>query len=248
MKFKFLFLIISTIPLITSGCQNIHDKMRPPSVQNFIDDSNGIKLVSNKAENSSIAALPLSVINENTSSIERKVIFNGSCLIQVGDLEQAQTEIRKITEHSKGWLHKIEDGVLTLRVPADKFHALMDDFKKIGRILDKKISGSDVTEEFFDLEVRINNSEEIRKRLIELLDKAADVKEALEVEREIARLTLDIERMKCKLKLLSDQISYSTITIALVQNIPAAHIPDNPIYPFNWIQDLGIDNLIYFRD
>ena len=52
----------------------------------------------------------------------------------------------------------------------------------------RDIKAQDVTDEFVDLQARLKNAYAIRDRLTELLSKAA-VKEALEIEKELGRVT-----------------------------------------------------------
>ena len=72
-----------------------------------------------------------------------------------------------------------------------------------------------MTDEFVDIQARLKNAYAIRDRLSELLSRAP-VKEALDIEKELGRVTEEIERMEGKLKLLRDQIAFSTITVIVL--------------------------------
>lgn len=179
--------------------------------------------------------------------IDRKIIFHGSLSLQVPDPEAPEREMRRIVEAVAGWVHKIEGTTFTLRVPAEKFHATLDQLSRLGRLLDRRVSGTDVTEEFLDLQVRIDNAESVRKRLIALLEKALMVKEAIEVERELARLSEEIERMKGRLKYLGEHSAHSTIIVTF-QRLAPVHVPvTSPRFPFPWIRELGHEPLLRFR-
>jgi hypothetical protein len=57
-------------------------------------------------------------------------------------------------------------------------------------VKDKNIAGEDVTEEYRDLEIRLDSAEKTRQRYLELLNKAERVKEILKIEKELERLLI----------------------------------------------------------
>ena len=84
------------------------------------------------------------------------------------------------------------------------------------------------------------------QRLKILLDKA-NVKEALEIEKEMRRVTEELELLEGKLKLLKDKIAYSTITVAFEprgSTIQATRIK----LPFPWLQQLGLPTLLQLTE
>jgi hypothetical protein len=103
----------------------------------------------------------------------------------------------------------------------------------------------DVSEEFRDLQIRIQNSEAMRDRLEQLLRQANNVEQALQVERELERITELIETMKGRLRFLADRVAYSTITV-LFQPRPRETLedPDSFRLPFPWLDQLGLRNLL----
>ena len=79
-----------------------------------------------------------------------------------------------------------------------------------------------------------------------LLEKA-NVKEALEIEKEMRRVTEEIELLEGKLKLLRDKIAFSTITVAFEprgSTIQATRIK----LPFPWLTQLGLPTLLHLSE
>ena len=181
-------------------------------------------------------------------AIDRKIIFNGGLLLQVADADAAEKELRKAAEAVKGWIHKIDGPTFTLRVPAAHFMATMETVAKLGRVLDRKVSGTDVTEQYQDLQLRLENAEKLRVRIAALLEKTKDVKEALEVERELGRVTEEVERLKGKLNAMNDAVTYSTIVITLQRSAAPAKAAAAPRYPFPWVRALGLESLMDVRE
>ena len=105
-------------------------------------------------------------------------------------------------------------------------------------MLHRDIQAQDVTDEFVDTEIRIKNARAMQVRLKVLLEKA-NVKEALEIEKEMRRVTEEIELLEGKLKLLKDKIAFSTITVAFEargSTIQTTRIK----LPFPWLTQLGL--------
>lgn len=232
------------------GCLGAPRLAEEPAPRSGLVDSGGGNFGPKNAENLSwLTPFPQFVDAPSEKWPEdRKIVFAGQLQLQVPDPDAAEKEVRGIVEQAKGWVHKADGKVFTLRVPAASFQDVMERLSGIGKVIDRKMSGADVTEEFHDLNIRIENAEKVRRRLLELLDKAKDVAEALQVERELARLSEEIERMKGKLKLMSEQIAHSTIVVALHHTVPAACMPQAPSYPFPWIRRLGLEELMGFKE
>jgi hypothetical protein len=174
---------------------------------------------------------------------DRKLVFHASLAIQTGDASAAEREIRATVQEAQGWIHRVEGATFTLRVPAERFDTTLARLATLGRVLDRKIGAADVTDEHRDFELRLANAEQVRARLAALLEKAKDVKETLEVERELARVTEEIERLKGKLKQMADAVAVSTIVVAL-QRAPTAAAVRAPRFPFAWVRRLGVDDLL----
>ena len=83
----------------------------------------------------------------------------------------------------------------------------------------------------------------MRDRLEKLLEQAKDVKEALAVEKELGRITTDIERMEGRLKRLRELISFSTITVQFKPR-PSDHVESKVRLPFPWLDRMGLSNLL----
>ena len=83
-------------------------------------------------------------------------------------------------------------------------------------------------------------------RLKVLLDKA-NVKEALEIEKEMRRVTEELELLEGKLKLLKDKIAYSTITVTFQARGSAIQTTRIKL-PFPWLTQLGLPSLLQLSE
>jgi len=83
-----------------------------------------------------------------------------------------------------------------VRVPADRFDEAITRLEALGDVLHRNIQVQDVSEEFNDLNIRLETLNAMRTRLEELLARTATVTEALQIERELQRITLEIETVE----------------------------------------------------
>jgi hypothetical protein len=114
---------------------------------------------------------------------------------------------------------------------------------KLGDLLHREVTARDVTEEFFDTQVRLQNLEAVRARFEELLKRAQKVEEALAVERELERVAGQIEQLKGRLKLLKELVAFSTITVEF-QPRAVDQVQSIVRLPFPWLQQLGLSELL----
>ena len=151
--------------------------------------------------------------------------------------------VQKLALESGGYLVKRSDRSITVRVPSEKFRASVAAFGKLGDVLHRDESVTDVTEQFYDLRTRLRSAHAMRDRLQQLLLEAKDVKEALAVERELGRVTANIERMEGKLKRMRELIAFSTITVEFRPR-RADRVKSKVKLPFPWLNRLGLSELL----
>lgn len=120
----------------------------------------------------------------------------------------------------------------------------MAELEELGDVNYRNVVGTDVTEQFYDTQIRLKNAEVLRDRYIELLRQAKTVEDSLAIERELARVTQDIELLKGKLRFLQNQIAFSTINLSLERKtqepVKATRVP----LPFGWMGQYHLDSVL----
>jgi hypothetical protein len=170
------------------------------------------------------------------------LVYTARVTMAVYQVDQGLAAVERLAQESGGYLSLKKDREITIRVPRARFQAVLAQVDKIGDVLHRDIQAEDVTDEYVDVEIRIKNGRAMQARLKELLDRAP-VKEALEIEKELHRVTEDLERLEGKLKLLKDKIAYSTITVTFQPrnvSLQASRVR----MPFPWLSELGLPRLL----
>lgn len=172
----------------------------------------------------------------------RKVIYNANFTVRITNLEHARGRARALAADLGGYVQMEQDLAVTLRVPAAKFDTAVEQIGSIGRITSRSVTANDVTEQFVDLEIRLKVKQDYLEQLNRLYEKGGDLKDLLEVKREIDKVTEEIERIKGKLRFLGDRITLSTIVVRF--DVTVTHIERSFKLPFSWLETLGIENLL----
>jgi hypothetical protein len=123
-----------------------------------------------------------------TKTIERKINFSAFLSLIVDKPDTANVHIENIAKKYNGYINEIGTYRTIIRVNSENLDAAIKEISALGKVKSKNILGQDVTEEYSDYQIRLDNAEKARKRYLELLAKAEDVQATLKVEKELERL------------------------------------------------------------
>jgi hypothetical protein len=174
------------------------------------------------------------------------LIYTAHLTLAVFQVQKDLDRVEELARSVGGYLSARTDTQLTIRVPRARFHEALHAVEQVGDVLHRDVTAQDVTDEYADLDVRLKNARAMRDRMQQLLQNAA-VKEALEIEKELGRITEEIERMEGRLKLLSDEIAYSTISVTF-QPVEQNPVHDLARLPFPWLRDIGLSQLLDVKE
>ena len=160
----------------------------------------------------------------------RKLIRTGQLALEVADYRTAATKATQLAESRGGYLAETHSmrgardtlqGSLTLRVPAAQFEAIFGELKQLGKVRSEGVGTQDITKAYTDLETRLRVKKDAEARVRDILrNRTAKLGDVLEAERELTRLTEEIEQMEGERRYYDQQVSLSTITVALSEPQP----------------------------
>ena len=141
--------------------------------------------------------------------------------LEVDDVTAAIEEVSRSVQRDGGWVVSTDRsskhyGFIAVRVPAEKLDAVLQWMRQIGvDVLSESSTSTDVTDEYYDLRSRVSSLQATEEALIKLLERAEKVEDALEVQRELARLQVEIESHLGRIKLLEETAAFSLVNISL---------------------------------
>lgn len=161
------------------------------------------------------------------ASQARKMIWTAEQRVEVETITNAVTAANAITTSSGGYVQNSsisgdDDASLTLRVPSARFNATLASLSALGTSISVKVTSTDITADYVDTEARSKAAIQLRDRLQQLVARATNVHEVLEVEHELSRVQSDIEAMEARLKSMASQADLSTIQLYLVRRTEPA--------------------------
>ena len=165
-----------------------------------------------------------------TDPASRLVIRTGQAGIEVDSLEPALDLLRMTAARIGGFVgnanvqtgrNQVRQATVEIKVPAGRFDDLTDGLRPLGRVEFLNVGAEDVSEEFVDLTARTANARRMEERLLELLaTRTGKLQDVLSVERELARVREEIERMEGRLRYLKTRSQLSTLSVAMHEPPP----------------------------
>lgn len=238
-----LILIISVLVLIFSGCSadksqvamDIAEQAAPSYDEKaeydveYTNDSTGFGNTDYALQE--IEEEPID--NSNNQSYEsRKIIKSARVELETKEFDKTTNAITEKVKLLGGYIESssivggrpintddFRDRVASfkLRIPEKSFEELLLDFNDIGNVIRIERGGQDITSEYFDSEARLKSLTIQEERLLEILKQADNVKDIIELERELSSVRYQIENLTGTLKKWDNLVSYSTIDVTVYE-------------------------------
>lgn len=155
---------------------------------------------------------------------DRKVVEETTLSLQVKDVPSSIEAIKKEAQSINGFMVSANlsrpleaaSGNITLRVPVDKAEAMLTFLRNSAvKVVSESLTGFDVTDQYSDITARIAILEKTKKIFEDMLSKAVNVEEILQVQREILNLQSQIDSYKGQALYLEKTSSSLKITAYL---------------------------------
>ena len=149
--------------------------------------------------------------------IERKLIRTGTISVEVESLADTRESINSWVSRWNGYIASSNEGPsslsCTIRIPSVYFELAINEAYGLGKLRAKTIQAQDVTDQYYDLQTRLDTKIILQERYQSYLKQAENIEDLLAVERKLNDVTSEVESMKGQLKLLNSQVDYSTIVL-----------------------------------
>lgn len=154
---------------------------------------------------------------------ERLIIKTGNISVVVKDVQASVSKIIEYAVKNGGFevsrnIYKngtALNGDVTIRVPSKLFDSGIEEMRKLGEVQGQQVNGQDVTEEFVDVQAQLKNLKATEAQFLEIMARAQKIEDVLAVQRELANVRSNIERLEGRKKYLEQSASLSTITVHL---------------------------------
>jgi hypothetical protein len=196
---------------------------------------------------SSSSEEPTAELERSRSQGVERLIYQATLDVANADPDAAAQRLVLWAQRRGGYLVRRQDESLSFRVPSDQFDEALAEAEGTGELLHKNVEVQDVTEQYYDLEARLEAARSLHARLTTLLERSSTVKDTLEIERELNRVAGELEVLEGKLRRLKELVAYSTITVQWSTLEADAPLTSSRL-PFSWIGTLGLARLTQLEE
>jgi Domain of unknown function (DUF4349) len=227
-----LIVVVLALPLTAVGCAKKNEPAWMSSSGSVRQDAQGFDEQA-KQQAPNAAGGPK---EKERAPVERKIIYTANVHLIVADFAKGEQELHKLVQASKGYFAKEEtsgtagstqQGTWKVRIPTPKFSEFREAIKKIGELVRYSSDANEVTEEYFDLQVRIKNKEVEVQTMRNLYDKFdGKPQDMTPLVREVSRVTEELERLKGRQRLLDNLTELTTVTVQMQQR--GSYVPPEP--------------------
>jgi|GEM_PF-5357151 len=231
----FSFSILLSLFLLHIQCSSTSRSEREYASRNSGDEYEESKVSSGVSSSPKSEGKP-----QENKSPKRMMIYTVVVNLQSKEIEPKVLEIIKLAETFGGYaLQYSSQGTIQLKIPQENLKNFLGNLKKESHNYSEDVSAKDVTEDYLDTEIRLENAQKMRTRLLEILKTAKTLEETLKVEAELNKVSESIERWEGKLKYLSQAVQLSTVTVHVRQKwepvVQKEYQPGPVGYPFYWL-------------
>jgi Domain of unknown function (DUF4349) len=156
------------------------------------------------------------------------VIYQANLQLRVKKFEETLQNIEEQVIKYGGYISESnvsKDGVeqisgqIIVRIPQKNFQAFLHDAEgQSAEVLQRNITGTDVTEEYVDLDSRLKSKRVVEERLTSFMQTAQKTEDLLKISADLAAVQEEIETIQGRIKFLENQTSLSTVHLSLFEN------------------------------
>jgi hypothetical protein len=160
------------------------------------------------------------------SALNRKIIKTGELYVETKTYEQTINqvldrvkEIEGFTEHSSIEGNRLNhtrfgrSATMIVRIPNKHFETFIYESSDFGNVTRTSVTGEDITDAYMDIEGRLESLQIQQERLFRLLENSGSLTELLEIEKALAEVSYNIERIQGSLNKYDSLIDYATVTV-----------------------------------
>jgi hypothetical protein len=176
-----------------------------------------------------------------TETTDRLVVRETNISLLVEDVRQTSDEILNYVEGQGGYMvsttitqpEEAPYGTIVVRVPSEKLRETMERFRSLAiKVSSEYITGRDVTDEYEDIEARLETLEKTKAKFEAIMDQAVKIDDILRVQREIISLQSQIDNLKGRQLYLEQTAKLARITINMsTDEIALPYTPSEAFRP-----------------
>ena len=124
-------------------------------------------------------------------------------------------ENREVYNGSPSNTRRYRHATLVIRIPAEKLDQFSEHVSGVSNVTSSNETADDITLTYIATESRVKALQTEHDRLLELLAKAENMSDLLEIESRLTKVRAELEQIASQLKLYDNMVNYGTVTLNL---------------------------------
>ena len=161
-----------------------------------------------------------------------KIIYSADVTVETTEFDETVGKVSGLVASYGGWIEsssisgsnyyqisqgnsKTRDASYTLRIPGNKFSALMESLSNLGNVPYSHMYTENVTAQYYDTQARLKAYTTQETRLLEMMELAESVEDVIIIEDRLTELRYKIESLQSSLNNWDRRVSYSTVYLSI---------------------------------
>ena len=165
----------------------------------------------------------------------RKLVKNAEVNMQAQDVKEAYGNILAFAKEYGGYEFSQNSSTwedyttlqAKIKIPAEHLDTLLAFVAKCGEVTNSTVDANDITDQYYDAEIRLKTKKESLENYFKLLETARSIDEILQLQKLIDQQTEEIEALEGRLALWSSQVAESTVQLYIRQKDDPSRIEPN---------------------
>ncbi|MCD2259745.1 DUF4349 domain-containing protein [Psychroserpens luteolus] len=228
-KIKFLILFVLLFFCVACSMDSQYKESVPVTTADIDEDYEAVYDDNDKALKSEVGM--------NQVPADLKIIKSANARYKVEDVKITTRKIKRIAQKYGAYISDLrfennlyqKENRFTIKIPQQHFDAMMDSIGFMVEFVEyENITTKDVTEEYIDIQTRLETKKEVKSRYESILrESAITVEDILATEDKLRIIQEEIESAQGRLKYLTNKVSYSTIQIDLYETVEYTEEPES---------------------
>ncbi len=155
----------------------------------------------------------------------RKIIKTANVSIRTKNYDTFMTALNQKIEQYGGYVENSEEfnlsadtnrnAVMSIKVPSENLGKFLEELSVIGTVTSIAVTSNDITDSYIDIESRIKALETEEKTLLDILEKAENLNDVIQLQDRLSQVRADRESLKTQKQSYDGMIAYSGISLGI---------------------------------
>lgn len=159
----------------------------------------------------------------------RKIVRTADLTLRTARFDEAMESAQSLLKSMGGYVENLYQygettrrATLNMRLPSEKLDAFLTGAEGLGRVTDRSESSTDMTTQYVDNQARLDTLYAKRDRLNELLLRAEDVSDLIEIESAIADTQYQIDSYETSQRSIDSRVDMSSVGLTVIEETDAS--------------------------